>query len=126
MSFQADENDIGNFLEEKFGTVSRVNLLKNDDGRSKGLAFITFETEEACNKALAASGIELMGRSVKIEKTQPKGDRPAPGPGQSQGSTPVDENSTTIFVGNLPFTCDSDSLREFFSSCGTVNDTRIA
>ena len=118
MSFNADENDIGNFLEEKFGTVSRVNLLKNEDGRSKGIAFITFETEEGCNKAVAGSGIELLGRQVLIEKTKPKGERPA--------HLPVDEESKTIFVGNLSFKCDSDDLKKFFASCGSVVDARIA
>lgn len=46
MSFDADENDIGNFMEEKFGEVARVNLLKGPEGRSKGIAFISFETPE--------------------------------------------------------------------------------
>ena len=77
LSFDADENDIGNFLEENFGEVARVNLLKNEDGRSKGLAFISFETEEALLKAIEGTGIEFMGRSINIEKTKPKEDRPA-------------------------------------------------
>lgn len=118
MSFNADENDIGNFLEEKFGSVSRVNLLKNEDGRSKGIAFITFETEEGCNKAVAGSGIELLGRQILIEKTKPKGERPA--------HLPVDEESKTIFVGNLSFQCEAETLKKFFASCGNVLDARIA
>jgi len=118
LSFNADENDIGNFLEEKFGTISRVNLLKNEDGRSKGIAFITFETEEGCNKAVAGSGIELLGRQILIEKTKPKGERPA--------HLPVDEESKTIFVGNLSFQCEAETLKKFFASCGNVLDARIA
>lgn len=59
MSFSSDENDIGNFLEEKFGAVTRVNILRNEDKRSKGIAFVTFETEEGCNKAVEGSGVEL-------------------------------------------------------------------
>jgi RNA recognition motif-containing protein len=36
---------IGEFFEQ-FGEVENVNILKNPDGRSKGLAFVRFETEE--------------------------------------------------------------------------------
>lgn len=123
LSFKADENDIGNFLDEKFGPVTRVNLLKNDDGRSKGIAFITFETEDGCNSAVAGSNCDFMGRYLVIERTKPKGDRP---PQQGQGQGTVDESSKTIFVGNLSFKTDADMLKNFFSSCGNVQDARIA
>jgi len=47
LSYEADENDIGNFLEEKAGSVEAVKLLKDrESGRSRGMAFITFETAE--------------------------------------------------------------------------------
>lgn len=35
----------------------RVNLLKSEDGKSKGLAFITFASEEIANKAVEGSNI---------------------------------------------------------------------
>ncbi|KAL4507250.1 hypothetical protein ABPG72_002043 [Tetrahymena utriculariae] len=118
LSFDADENDIGNFLDENCGPVSRVNLLKNEQGRSKGIAFISFETEEGCNKAVELSNSEFMSRFITIEKTKPKADRPA--------HLPVDEDSKTIFVGNLSFRTDKETLKKFFASCGKIADTRIA
>lgn len=116
ISFQANENDIGNFLDEKFGAVSKVNLLKNESGQSKGIAFITFETEDGCNAAIAGSNCDFMGRYLVIELTKPKGDRPA----QGQRGNTVDDTSKTIFVGNLSFRTDAEVLKRFFASCGEV------
>lgn len=59
-----------------------------------------------------------MGRYLIIEKTKPKTDRPA--------HLPVDEDSKTIFVGNLSFKTDTEVLKRFFASCGKVADARIA
>lgn len=64
------------------------------------------------------SNSEFMGRYLIIEKTKPKTERPA--------HLPVDEDSKTIFVGNLSFRTDKETLKKFFASCGKVADARIA
>ncbi|KAL4492117.1 hypothetical protein ABPG73_003065 [Tetrahymena malaccensis] len=118
LSFNADENDIGNYLDEKCGSVIRVNILKNEQGCSKGIAFVSFETEEGCNKAVELNNSDFMGRFIIIEKTNPKTERPA--------HLPVDEDSKTIFVSNLSFKTDKETLMKFFASCGKVVHARIA
>ncbi|EAR99037.1 hypothetical protein TTHERM_00384810 (macronuclear) [Tetrahymena thermophila SB210] len=118
LSFDADENDIGNYLNENCGSVTRVNLLKNEQGCSKGVAFVSFETEEGCNKAVELSDSEFMGRQIFIEKTKPKIERPA--------QLPADQDSKTIFVGNLSFVTNKETLKKFFASCGKVVNARIA
>ena len=52
MNFQATEREIVQFLESNFGKVNKLNLLKGPDGRSKGLAFVTFYSEEGSAKAI--------------------------------------------------------------------------
>jgi len=64
-------------MEEHFGEVIKVNLLRTADRRSKGLAFVTFESEESVTKAVAGTNIEFMGRYLVIERTKPKSERPA-------------------------------------------------
>lgn len=46
-----------------------MNLLRNrDNNRSKGIAFVRFETEEGMKKALdTKNGSELMGRAIFLE-----------------------------------------------------------
>jgi RNA recognition motif-containing protein len=42
-------------------------MTHRDSGRSKGLAFIKFNTEEDMNKAIENNKIEHMGRWLVIE-----------------------------------------------------------
>jgi RNA recognition motif-containing protein len=44
LSFKAHENDIGDHFSA-FGEVESVKILKDQNGRSKGGAFVKFETE---------------------------------------------------------------------------------
>lgn len=56
LSYEADENDIGNYFEEAGASVEAVKLLKDrETGRSRGMAFVTFEEEEGLRKAIALS-----------------------------------------------------------------------
>eukprot|EP01015_Nassula_variabilis_P034554 TRINITY_DN8532_c0_g1_i4.p1 TRINITY_DN8532_c0_g1~~TRINITY_DN8532_c0_g1_i4.p1 ORF type:complete len:230 (+),score=81.84 TRINITY_DN8532_c0_g1_i4:72-761(+) len=87
--------------------------------RSKGIAFVRFGDEKSLNSALEYNGAEFMGRSLKIEKSTPKGQKGGAGGSRAQKDT------STVFVGNLSFNTTKDSLMNFFSSCGKVNDARI-
>ncbi|KAL4507249.1 hypothetical protein ABPG72_002042 [Tetrahymena utriculariae] len=118
LSFVVDEKDIGNYFEEKCGTVTRINILKNEQGYSKGIAFVYFETEEGCNKSIELNNSEFMGRKLTIEKAKPKTERPA--------QLNADKDSKTIFVGNLDFHTNEQTLKDFFTSCGKVVDALIA
>ena len=40
------------------------------------------------------------------------------------GSAPAGE-TTTVFVGNLPWSATEDELKEFFAECGEINGVRI-
>ena len=72
-------------------------------------------------------------RALKVFFSQGK---PPPYQDQSSGYSPqkrsfapqTSENttSTTIFVGNVSFQSNEDSIAEFFSECGTVTQVRIA
>jgi len=85
------------------------------------------------NGAIASSGQEFHGRACYVEKTQPREAR-APREqgayqgGQQQGGRSYgsrDEGST-VFVGNVSFQTNKDSVWQFFESCGEVVDVRIA
>jgi len=97
--------------------------LKNTDGRSKGIAFVRFNTEDSVAAAVEMSGMEHMGRSLIIEKTKPREARPQNTGGASNGG---DTESTTCFIGNLAFGTVEDSLRDAFQSCGDIKDVRVA
>merc|ERR1712085_25807 len=58
------------------GEIDRLNMPMNDEGRPKGIAFITYKSEEAVAKALEFNETDYGGRTLKVNKA---GDRPAKG-----------------------------------------------
>jgi len=124
LPFSASENDVREYFQE-CGTIERVNLLKGPDGRSKGIAFVGFNTEAAVKTAVSYTGGDFGGRSVTVEKTIPKEQR-APAPAREFQKSERDPTSSSIFVGNLSYTTTEDSLAAFFESCGKVTGARIA
>ena len=59
---------------EKFGPVTEAKVITDrDTGRSRGFGFVTFEDDEAADKAIAAlNGTELDGRAIRVDVAQAK------------------------------------------------------
>jgi len=74
-SLSWDTNDEG--LRNAFsvhGEVSEAVVISDrDTGRSRGFGFVTFEDDEAADKAIAAlNGTELDGRAIRVDVAQAK------------------------------------------------------
>ena len=74
-SLSWDTNDEG--LRTAFsphGEVSEAVVISDrDTGRSRGFGFVTFEDDEAADKAVAAlNGTELDGRTIRVDVAQAK------------------------------------------------------
>lgn len=74
LSFKAEGEDVREFFSQ-YGDIASVNIERRYNGDSKGSCFIKFATAEGLNNAIAASGVEFMGRQVWIAKTKPKSER---------------------------------------------------
>ncbi|KAL4492119.1 hypothetical protein ABPG73_003067 [Tetrahymena malaccensis] len=118
LSFFADEKYIFNYFNKNCGPVSRVNLIKNDIGTSKGIAFISFKTEEGCRRAVELNNSQLMDKYLTIKQIYPKAERFSP--------LLIDEDSKIIFVGNLSYQTEEVTIRNFFELCGNIVDVRFA
>ena len=73
-----------------FGTVVEVKIpVDRDTGRVRGFAFVTFDTQQAAEKALALDGTDLNGRSIRVNVAQEKksGGTGGGGGGGSRGRT---------------------------------------
>ena len=56
-----------------YGTVVEVKIpVDRDTGRVRGFAFVTFENQQAAEKALALDGTDLNGRSIRVNVAQEK------------------------------------------------------
>eukprot|EP00435_Cladocopium_sp_Y103_P069829 s532_g34.t1 len=93
----AHEDDIRAFFEQA-GDIERLKLLRNPDGSTKGVGFVTFRTEEQAQKALTFHNRPFEGGSIVVrlahagnkkgekgEKGDGRGDRDRDGPGSFPG-----------------------------------------
>ena len=82
LSFNTTEND----LQDAFaahGTVTSVDLIMDKmSGRPRGFAFVTMETKEGAEAAIAAlNGKNLGGRDLTVNEARPREERSGGGGG---------------------------------------------
>lgn len=125
VSFDALEKDLEKFFE-KCGKLSHNEIIKRNE-RSRGIAFVQFETEEGAKKALELNDTEFMGRNINISVAQPFQKRIKEDSHEqkelSMKNCPKD--CKTIFIGNLSFDATIDDINEFFKDCGNIKATRV-
>ena len=134
ITYDANEDDIQEFFAD-FGEIDSVNLLKRYDGKSKGICFVRYLTEEGLEKAISNSETELMGRRIFIEKARPRGeggDRRGRGGdrgdrgdrygGRDRGGR---NNTNTVYVGNLNYNTEEGDLQQEFEQFGSIAGIRM-
>ena len=72
LSYQLTEDELRDEFQ-KYGEVSTVNIIKDKaSDRSKGFGFVEMPNEEEATKAIdGLNGVELKGRSVKVNEARP-------------------------------------------------------
>lgn len=86
LPFKASEADLRDLFSQ-FGGVTDVFLpMDRESGRPRGFAFVTMESPEAMNAAIAGlNGKDYGGRALTINEARPKEERPAFGGGGGGG-----------------------------------------
>jgi len=79
-----------------------------------------FSSKKECEACLQLDGEDFDGRWLSIKYSTPK---PINAPRQPSEKP---EGCTTVFVGNLSFNIDEDTLREAFAECGEISQIRFA
>lgn len=119
LAWRASEDEIHDYFTA-CGEIESLELPLQDDGRSSGTAIITFKESAGSSAAIELNGQEFQGRWLSIKYSTPK---PILTP-KSTSEKPPD--CKTIFVGNLSFQIDEDSLRDAFKDCGEISMVRFA
>jgi len=74
LSWSANEAD----LQDAFGGCGHIVSVRipvdRNSGRQKGFGYITFESQDAANKAISLSGTDIAGRSVRVDYAASKRD----------------------------------------------------
>jgi len=135
LPWSIDDDKIKEFFKS-VGTVTEVHWLTNKTtGRFSGNGFLTFSSADEAVAAVALAGTELDGRQIKVDHAAPRMERGAAGGGFGAAGTPRQDRTpreatpkpdgcTTVFLGNLSFSIDEDTVRGLFSDCGEITSVR--
>ena len=116
------------------GELTRLNLPKASATKSVGYCYIDFATEEEVQKALALSESYLDRRAILVKNASDftvKEDAKTAKPENKLNTHPrvvaqPNRPTPTLFVGNLSFDADRESLKQFFSIFGKVMNVRLS
>jgi cold-inducible RNA-binding protein len=73
LSWDTNDESLRNAFSSHGEISEAVVVSDRDTGRSRGFGFVTFEDDEAADKAVAAlNGTELDGRTIRVDVAQAK------------------------------------------------------
>lgn len=137
------------------GEISVIVLLHNENGQSRGIAFISFAEAEGKAAALKFNATDYWGRLIKVTpaleredrlkwkqnnpyqgdegkgkdkckgKGKGKGKEKGKGKGKPSALGPKPEHCTSILVKSLSEKVVEDDLYNFFQKCGEAGPTNI-
>jgi nucleolin len=120
LPWRATEEGIKEFFQACGSGPSAIELPLQEDGRSSGTAIVDFHDAASAAAALELNGGDYEGRWLSIKYSTPK---PINAPRQVSEKQ---DGCCTIFVGNLSWDVDEDSLRAAFADCGTITQVRFS
>lgn len=124
LAYEAGEEDLRQ-LFSKYGEIERISI-PHRDGSPSGIAFISFTSPQSAQNALVLNNTQFMNRNLRISFSSGKKSKPAGPAGGFNSARPASGGSSTVFVGNIPYTANEDLLQDFFSQCGDIKQVRLA
>ena len=126
ISYNAAEEDVDN-LFRPCGAIIAIRLPRwHDSGKPRGYAHVEFQDRHGCAAALALDGETMMGRYLRVSRAKVRsgGGGGASGAGAAPRAQPA--GCKVVFVKNLPYACTEDMVVATFSTCGKVQNVRLA
>jgi len=129
LPFTANDESLKQLFSQ-YGTIEEaVIIMDKMKNQSKGFGFVTFETVEGTQAALAETTKEFEGRQVFVNLAAKKEQSLA---AASQGGSGIPSNAASedvvyrkLFVRSLSYETTSNDLTEFFGSFGEVAEAIV-
>lgn len=86
--------------------------------------YLEFVTAESAQKALEMNGSMIDGRAIKVDLSLPRAPREN-APAKVFNDVLSGPPTTTLFVGNLPFSATEDAVWTAFADFGDVSSVRL-
>lgn len=125
LPFTIDSAQLGDAFSE-YGNVENADVVFDPKtGRSRGYGFITFATvEEAQNAITELDGADFGGRTIRVSFPTPRSEN---GEKRERRDRPrrQDAPGSKVYVGNLSWSTDDQSLGDIFSEYGDVVNAKV-
>ena len=109
--FTATEADLQSIFAS-YGSITSINVVRNNHGKSRGFAYVEFEEELAANKAIEQNGQELQHRKLEVKLSVPQDER------KIEKKETHSTVSATIYVSGLPIGVSEYEFSVYFSKVG--------
>lgn len=114
---------------EKYGKISSLKLMKNDDEKNKGFGFVSFDDPEAAMSAVdELNGKEVNGKVIYVGRAQKKAERQMELKKKFEMMKLERLNrfqGVNLYVKNLDDTIDDERLRTEFAPFGTITSAKV-
>merc|ERR1712007_138791 len=100
--------------------MGNLSMPMNDEGKPRGIAFITYKTKVGVDAALKFNGTDYGGRTLRVNIAGQGGKGDGKGK-DGKGKGKSDRNDDlTVFVRGLAWEVTEDVLRKDFAECGEI------
>ncbi|XP_053356311.1 polyadenylate-binding protein 1-like [Clarias gariepinus] len=102
-----------------FGPTVSVRVMTDENGKSKGFGFVSFERHEDAQRAMKVmNGKEVNGRKIYVGRAQSKIEREAE-------IEHIYRQGLNLYVKHLDDNVDDEALRGMFSPFGTITSAKV-
>ncbi|KAK2600178.1 Phosphatidylinositol-3-phosphatase SAC1 [Conoideocrella luteorostrata] len=113
------------FFEENAGSVNEAQIVKDRiSGRSKGVGYVEFKSEDTVQKALQLTGKPLAGIPIIVKLTEAEKNRQARNT-ESTGNHPNSIPFHRLYVGNIHFNVTEQDLQAVFEPFGLLEYVQL-
>lgn len=129
LSWKVDDNLLYEEFQHCKGVTGARIMTSRDDGRPRGFGYVDFDSAENAKAALEEKhGAFLDGRDMRIDLSTGKPNNNPAARANERAKKFNDElspESDTLFVGNLSFQVDEESVSAFFNEVASVKSLRL-
>lgn len=130
LSWGVDDNALYEAFKSFDGLTNARVVTEKGTGRSRGFGYVDFADAGSAKKAYEAmQGQEVDGRTINLDYANARSNDATPQARASDRAQKhgdhVSPESDTLFVGNLPFDIDQETVSQFFNEICAVVSVRL-
>lgn len=107
------EDRLNEFFGE-CGTIVEAVLVKNKEGRSRRIAFVSFKTQSGADAALGLHEADCFGFALRVTRAE------APQKKVIKGKDKQREDKDRLFIGGLPYATTEKQVRKLLKPSGVI------